>query len=118
MTPDQIIHEARGLCWHKFINGMAYPAYPAQYECAFCGDYFSDPNPDYSKWEFYGPMVEEMMEKEWWPLFIVKLIYVPGSPVEANDYDQLIPIDMLNPTRGRDAIAEFLKECKNGLENA
>lgn len=94
MTNDQIIHEARGLCWHKATFQMT--------NCIKCGenvDFQKSLNPDYSKWEYYGPMLEWAMNQEWWERYITILSF-------KSDWKMLDVI--LNPTRGRDAIAEFV----------
>ena len=66
-------------------------------------------NPSYaSRWEFYGPMLEVCMKKEWWPDFInFGLIY---------ESKEVIPT-LLNPLKGSTALAEFVEanqQCFKG----
>lgn len=108
-TTDQIIHEARGLCWHESKKNQWYELYKneARVPCEKCGALaFHHNNPSYtSSWADFGPMLEEMMKKEWWDEFAYEKWY--GVRVTRGD--------ILHPKAGSTAIAEFLKErCKYG----
>jgi len=118
MTPDernQTIHEARGLCWHEKVdniemsNGEFYNADI----CSKCKS--STPfNPDYSKWEHYGPLLENWAIKETWYVdFILKTFFDDDGHGRIYTITAIVPLNyMLNPLKGSIAIAKFLKERK------
>lgn len=112
VIPDQIIHEARGLCWHEPTEKYLPPG--RNPTCKYCnvqlGTHWGRWNPDYSKWENYGPMLEVSMTKDWWEGFVIQ--YQACEDVwDDGDIAHLLRV-LLNPARGRDAIATFLKEHK------
>ena len=114
---NQLIHEkVMGKCWHirnrtteeqcsahvlwrKTDTTQPYP----HLECVKCGMILSLnelDNPSYaSRWEFYGPMIEECMKKEWFSDF-------------AYEWDDRwigwIREYLFNPLNGTTAIAEFV----------
>lgn len=107
MTPDErnrVLHEkVMGRCWHEFAFKHKKEGHTAP--CVKCNS-FDFPNPDYSKWEFYGPMLEWAMKQEWWRSVAYN--------IDINDYEGTAEYefneDFLNPLRGSTAIAEFLEE--------
>jgi len=115
---NQIIHEAMGLCWHKWENPCK-EGYEIISSCLKCGkSSLLHKNPDYSKWEHYGPMLEWAMEQEWWPRLVVEWmmgsVHTIAHEIEGRPWlNYHIPQQYLNPLRGSTAIVEFLKERKD-----
>ena len=105
MTKDQFIFEALkedGDCWHiwKYINGFR--------KCTKCrwmpeakqDKYnFGEHNPDFTTWEGFG--------KLWEAIGGIRGHFLFGGRPKGGDYYQQI-LDLIHPTRFRDAIADFL----------
>lgn len=120
MTPDernQIIHEAKGLCWHDFSDKRVVNGYPEQL-CSKCGQSWDwncgTDTLDYSKWEHYGPMLEWAIEQEWFDTFLNAGhgLYEEGDMSVGIQPTRDMSVFYLNPLRGSTVIAEFLKERK------
>ena len=94
---DKLIVEALGECWHEF---------PTPYSCICqkCGYYaipqqLTDPDGFFWTWE-------RAQKMEWWESFCRSLwILGPFNPV-------VVPSSYIEPTRFRDALAEFLERRK------
>lgn len=112
-TTNRIIRKARGKCWHE--EGFHYPY---RVSCKNCGDYevnWDNPNPDYSQWPHYGPMLEWAKVQGWWPDFVKTLLQPPHSYdvviKEWNITGKVMGFEvLLNPNQGSLAIASYIEE--------
>ena len=97
---NQIIHEARGLCWHEFD-------YVSYSKCLKCEkeEGISTLNPDYTSWSDYGEALEWAQRQKWWTDFAYKVRQVlPTHYIMAS----FLQDDLLIPIKGSTALAEFI----------
>ena len=106
MTDSQIIHEARGLCWHELetVNELKW--------CKLCqiGKLLVEcpvitPNPDYTDPAAYFEAMMWAREQTWWRDFIYSIQIDIAL-------DTLIGIThiILDPETGTHALAGYIKE--------
>lgn len=102
-TDSQIIHEARGLCWHELeiVNEMEW--------CKLCqlGKQFAEcpiiaSNPDYTDPTSYLEAMAWAKKQKWWGEFIQ-----PNGDISFNW--ELIVHHLTDPKQGSHALAEFLE---------
>lgn len=112
MTPEEtnkFIHEKiMGKCWHDFEQDEEIPRWrkgiPHCKRCqASMGPYAF--NPDYTQWEHYGPMLEVLKDG---PMLEV----LKGTEQGCHAIMELTYDELLNPTRGCQAIVEFFGKEK------
>jgi len=60
------------------------------------------------EWKRFGWLWERAQEKEWWEMFVVQRIYAPGSILDLNDYDGIIPVADIHPTLFTEALKQYL----------
>lgn len=131
-TDSQIIHEARGLCWHKgvklekccesiFKPGMGLCKHRFEgdpmWVCPKCKEgwrYYRAPmwgNPDYTDPTAYLEAMAWAMERDWWD---DALKYFWSKLSRNGIWDkQAIPLFMLGKEEGSHALAEYIKEKCN-----
>lgn len=98
LETNKLIHEkVMRLAWHTPADKIVYG---------------SPDMPNYFKWEYYGPMLEVAMTKEWWGEFINRTALSVDS-FNCSIWIGLINQVLLNPLRGSTSIAKFLKEKKD-----
>ena len=108
---DKLIVEALGECWHEWIpDETRYSFYGWKCRnCKNCKGYSVEDNPpmiNLATWEGFGWTWERVQKMEWWESFCRSLwILGPFNPV-------VVPSSYIEPTRFRDALAEFLERRK------
>jgi len=114
MTDDtnRFIHEKiMGKCWHECKERY-------EDECLKCNHAFQDPityepfdcrtlNPDYTQWEHYGPMLEELKQNTNFDTLMMKLLDDYRSDEYTVSWYDFVHDILLTPTRGCQAIVEF-----------
>lgn len=107
MTDSQIIHEARGLCWHglNFVTGWGCVCgwEPSQY--IVVSQHANALNPDYSRPAAYRVATKVLSKKDWWPEFCQDL-YLYGASSRSWEFAEI----MLDCEKGSHKIAEYIKE--------
>ena len=102
---NQIIHEARGLCWHMIKYRKDEITMP-RFRCSKCPDRYPQNNPDYtSDWSNWGEALEWAQRQKWWADFAYEMR--PASPVHTI-LNAFMREDLLSPSEGSTALAGFI----------
>ena len=113
MTQEQvnriITEKVLGECWHEYQQATANGEL---WVCSKCGRSTGYSGrltdfPDYSQWVHYGPLLEKIQSERYWE--VISYYTHRGSGYGEGDYEKFNE-DLLNPTRGSLAIAEFVKD--------
>ena len=119
LTPDQtnqIIHEARGLCWHKWIRELVGDK--LLWVCT-CGELHyaeeHDPlpgiNPEYtSDGSAYLEAIGWAMKKEWWREFLKDISFHAITFLQHRFDLDIFATILLTPNKGSTALAKFITE--------
>lgn len=120
MNDNQVIHEARGFCWHEFSRAIPTQRFRRENTCDRCGVHYLSTvgerdddgygHPDYATPTGFFTCWNWAKEQEWWPSFAsyprgVGMARTPGAFVDK----WAITIDLIDPPIFAHALAEFLR---------
>jgi len=96
---DKLIVEALGECWHEYDGTSVW--------CKHCGSLIYGPHdrPNLATPEGFFWIWERAQKKEWWPIFKAWFWGHDG----VRHLPMMIPEEFIDPIRGRDALAEWLR---------
>ena len=112
-SDNQIIHEARGKCWHKFEEESPNSAclkcgkdvgYNLK-DCATGGPFYSIDHAEYLK------ALLEFKEKDWWGEVVYRVNRI-DCRFHYNHFNE----DLLDPLTGTPILAKYLREVVKGDE--
>ena len=105
---DKLIVEALGGCWHNwtYFSATALCADESDYQCSKCGQWKSEQEfKSLATPEGFFWIWERAQKKEWWPIFKAWFWGHDG----VRHLPMMIPEEFIDPIRGRDALAEWLR---------
>lgn len=109
---DKLIVEALGECWHEWEALSNQSLRLGEDYCYMCHNYRLEVEeiPNLTTWEGFGWWWERAQKMEWWDNFWGYLCdTVVNKKIKLPDYaDYCFTFYFIDPTRGRDALAEFL----------
>ena len=103
MTKDQFIFEMLEMgCWHEW-KAKSLKGYNG-IRCVHCEKFLPFNNPDFTTWEGFGKLMEEMERCERFEEFVIWLC----DKILRFRVSFVIPYKYLKPIPMRDAVADFL----------